>query len=150
MCKIASEYRDQLCTEDIAPKQHPSGLPMDAMGHQGVDHVMVGECDNSLVRLMDALNGDAVWLGSNCLSNGLTPQHMILRSNFAPIYGTKDNRGLRLILEDNSECKKWIGDVFNRCDPSAAERVAEWRRHYGSKDGKPQRSFGCVGHSCFR
>src|SRR3989338_3726677 len=39
--------------------QHPSGLPVDVMKRGGVDYVLVGEADISLVKLVYALNGQA-------------------------------------------------------------------------------------------
>ncbi|MBI1916533.1 MAG: B12-binding domain-containing radical SAM protein [Planctomycetes bacterium] len=37
--------------------QHPSGMPMDVMAHREVDYVLIGECDDSFVDLLEALNG---------------------------------------------------------------------------------------------
>lgn len=37
--------------------QHASGAPMDVMSHRDVDYILTGEADDTIVQLMDALNG---------------------------------------------------------------------------------------------
>jgi anaerobic magnesium-protoporphyrin IX monomethyl ester cyclase len=67
----------------LAGGQHATGAPLDVMSHEDVDYVLSGEADNSVVGLMDALNG-------------LTPMESILGLYYRAEDGTVVNTSVNV------------------------------------------------------